>query len=96
VAIPADARKVRFRLEDVGGDDYRSYRVALGDTRAGGQLFESGDIKPVTTADGAKAVEFEVPAASMRGGDFSVRLSGENPGAEPDELNSYHFRITLP
>lgn len=95
VVMPAGARAVRLRLEDVGADDYRSYRAVLGDTRGSGQLFEAGGIKPVTT-DGAKAVEFEVPAGLLRGGDFSVRLSGENPGAEPDELNSYHFRITPP
>lgn len=95
VVIPADARTVRLRLEDVGADDYRSYRVALGDARGSGRLFEASDLKP-STVDGAKVVEFEVPAASMRGGDFSVRLGGENPGAEPDELNTYHFRITLP
>lgn len=95
VAIPERTRTVRLRLEDLGDDQYRSYQVVLGDTRSSAELFKASGLKSVT-ADGAKAVEFDVPAELLGRGDFSVRLSGENAGVEPEELNKYHFRITLP
>jgi hypothetical protein len=95
VTIPGDARTVRLRLEDVGADEYPGYQVVLSDTRSGDELFKGSDIKSVTI-DGAKAVEFDVSAGLMRSGDFSVRLSGEKTGDEPEELNTYHFRITRP
>ncbi|HLL70416.1 MAG TPA: hypothetical protein VK363_03230 [Pyrinomonadaceae bacterium] len=95
VTIPERTRTVRLRLEDLGADQYRSYQVVLGDTRSSAELFKASGLKTVTV-DGAKAVEFDVPAELMGRGDFSVRLSGENAGVEPEELNKYHFRITQP
>lgn len=95
VVIPESARIVRLRLEDLGADQYPSYQVVLGDTRGGDEIFKASGLKTVI-ADGAKAVEVDVPAELMGRGDFSVRLSGENTGVEPEELNKYHFRITQP
>jgi hypothetical protein len=95
VIIPDNARTVRLRLEDIGADQYPGYQVVLGDARSSDEIFKASGLKAVT-ADGAKAVEVDVPAEKMRRGDFSVRLSGENPGTEPEELNKYHFRVMLP
>jgi hypothetical protein len=91
VAVPADAAVVRLELE-LTADDYPSYRASLHDPD-GAELWAVSKLRPEVAGD-RTVVALVVPAATLGGGDYQLKLSGVTARGDREPLASYPFRVT--
>jgi hypothetical protein len=88
ISLSPAAREVRIRL-DLSAGGYRSYRAALR-TADGRELWSARRLR----AAGAKFVQVNIPARLLAPDDYQILLSGLTSSGEPEELDSYYFRVS--
>jgi anti-sigma factor RsiW len=91
VKIPADAGVLRLELA-VPPDEYQSYSAALFDVEDGSVVLSAEGLRAQVKGT-ARYVFFDVPAASLKRGDYRVRLSGLPASGSPENLAGYTFRF---
>ena len=93
VTVPPEAPVVHLRLELPEGG-YPLYRAVLLDPD-GGEIWSVSRLR----AEGGPSrpsVVLAVPAELLPRGDYLLKLSGLRPGAEPESLATYPFRVAAP
>jgi hypothetical protein len=90
VALPESCQIVRLQL-DPGLSDHASYRATLHDV-AGNELWAQ-DRLTAAPVEGRRAVTLTLPCDVVPPEDYYVRLEGRAPGATPEPLGRYDFRV---
>lgn len=93
VTLPDGCKRVRLRL-DPGAPGHASYRATL-HTVSGNELWAQDDLA-AAPVDGRSAVTLTLPCELLPPEDYYVRLEGVSPGAEPEPLGRYDFRVLRP
>ena len=93
VTLPPECQLVRLRL-DPGLSEHPSYRATLHEV-AGDELWAQDKLRAVPV-DGRTAVTLTLPCDLLPPEDYYVRLAGVSPGAEPEPLGRYDFRVLRP
>jgi hypothetical protein len=93
VTIPAGCQLVRLRL-DTGSTGHATYRATLHEVD--GDTLWSQDKLRAAPVDGRPAVTLTLPCELLPAEDFYVRLEGLSPGADPEPLDRYDFRVLRP
>jgi len=93
VALPPGCQLVRLQL-DPGLAEHPLYRATLHEV-AGDQIWSQDKLR-AAPVDGKAAVTLALPCEILRADDYYVRLHGVTPGAEPEPLDRYDFRVLRP
>jgi len=90
ITIPPGTGTVEFKL-DVKDDGYGLYRgVLIGGT--GAEIWHNDNLQ-LSDSAGTKVVIARIPAKSLPPGDYRLRLSGQTPPKQFEDLATYSFRI---
>jgi len=93
VTLPAGCKLVRLQL-DPGDGAHASYRTTL--YEVGGAELWAQDKLTAAPVEGRPAVTLTLPCDLLPPEDYYVRLEGVSPGAEPEPLGRYDFRVLRP
>jgi hypothetical protein len=93
VTLRPGCQLVRLRL-DPGLTERPAYRATLHEV-AGDELWSQDKLR-AATVDGRAAVTLTLPCELLRADDYYVRLEGLSPGAAPEPLDRYDFRVLRP
>lgn len=86
ISVRPETREVSIRL-DLAAAEYSSYRAVL-------QTVEGRELSSQTLRAGRRMfVQLNVPARLLAPGDYQIQLSGVKPSGEPEEIDSYYFRV---
>lgn len=88
--IPSNAKRVRVSV-GLEADAYQTYRMVIQNVDSGEEITR-GDLKALS-AGKEKRVVLDIPAASLKRGDYIVKLSGVAANHEVVDIRSYYFRI---
>ena len=88
VRLDADSQIVRLRI-GLESNRFPSYRASLFQVDDDALLAEVR----LTPASGSPEVTLTLPAESLADGDYYIRLQGISPGANPEPLRRYDFRV---
>jgi hypothetical protein len=91
--LEATTALVRLQLS-LEADLHPRYRPVL-TTVAGEVVWNQQAVPPRATSDGPVVV-IDLPATLLANRDYVLTLSGERPGAAPEEVAAYTFRIARP
>jgi hypothetical protein len=94
VRLPAGCQLVRLQLDHPSLAEHASYRATLHEV-AGGELWSQDELR-TAPVEGRMAVTLLLPCDLLPPEDYYVRLSGASPGAEPQPLGRYDFRVLRP
>jgi len=90
VTLPPGCQLVRLQL-DPGLVEHASYRATLHEV-AGDPLWAQDKLR-AGPVEGKVAVTLTLPCDLLPPEDYYVRLEGVSPGAEPEPLGRYDFRV---
>jgi hypothetical protein len=93
VTLPPGCQLVRLQL-DPGLAEHPRYRATLHEV-SGDPIWSQDNLraKPV---EGREAVTLTLPCELLGAEDYYVRLLGASPGADPEPLDRYDFRVLRP
>lgn len=74
-------------------DPYSSYSVSL-ETPEGRQVLKRNGLKALSPGN-AKVVQVFLPSSALQRGDYVLRLFGNNPGVQTEEIDAYSFRAVM-
>ena len=93
VTMPPGCRLLRLQL-DPEGAEYPSYRVTLHEV-SGDEIWSQSRLT-AGRIEGREAVTLTLPCELLAADDYYVRLQGVSPGADPEPLDRYDFRVLRP
>lgn len=77
---------------ELSAAEYPGYRADV-QTAEGRTVYTAADLKP-TTVEGRRVIVVQVPGEALPAGDYQLRLSGTNPGGNPEPAGRYYFRVS--
>lgn len=90
VNVPPGTGSVQFHLE-LASDEYNNYRAIL--LTEGREILTLNQLKAEAN-NGTKAITLILPARLLTQGDYQLKLSGQTPGSEFEDINGYAFRVS--
>ena len=84
--LPKTAKAATFQL-NLDTTDYKNYTAQLTDAD-GIVVFQSGNLRAVKSK-----INFKIPAANLRKGDFIIKLFGKNDAGENESVADFQFRV---
>lgn len=90
ISIPEGIGTVRLRLR-LPAVNYENYRVVLFPID-GEPLWSRENLQP-ETIDGGRLLSMELPARLLKRDDYQVKVSGQLPNGNYEDLSSYFFRV---
>jgi len=93
VTLPPGCQLVRLQL-DPGLAERPAYRATLHNV-AGEELWSRDKLR-AAPVEGKAAVTLTLPCELLAADDYYVRLQGVSPGADPEPLDRYDFRVLRP
>lgn len=93
VTLPPGCQLVRLQL-DPGLTERPAYRATLHEV-AGDALWSQEKLRAAAAGE-TTAVTLTLPCDLLRADDYYVRLEGLSPGADPEPLDRYDFRVLRP
>jgi hypothetical protein len=96
LAVPAAAEGVRLDLDLGGEEPFASFLASLAGP-GGAVVWSAAGLLPAPApAGGPTRVALALPAALLSPGRYELRLSGVLPGAPPELVGAYEFRVVRP
>ena len=91
ITIPADTATVQLQLRGSNISDYQIYRAIL-QTADGSEISRQDDLRRDPAS--SDRVIYPIPAALLKPGNYSLKLSGLNQQGQYDDIARYYLRVT--
>lgn len=85
--LPPGTKQVRLRLT-LDANEYARYQVKLR-TVSGSEVFAQSSLQPI-----GKAIIVTIPADKLANGDYSLKLLGNSPSGDAEDITTYLLRVT--
>lgn len=91
LVLQQSTRLARLQIEIEPTDEYNSFRVELR-TQAGQQVWTRDNLS-ARTLRGARAVILNLPASTLRAGEYELTLKGATSGGTVENIGYYYFDV---